>query len=84
MFVARHCPSQTLVVVKQTNVDVQNAEQFENLKVCACFEVFTEQHIQQHNLYCISEIVFLKLSPLIFLKNKVYELFSGFSEVNLY
>ena len=34
MFVARHCPSQMLVVVKQTNVDVQNAEQFENLKVC--------------------------------------------------
>ena len=34
MFVARHCPSQTLMVVKQTNVDVQNAEQFENLKVC--------------------------------------------------
>lgn len=40
MFVARHCPSQTLVVVKQINVDVQNAEQFENLKVCACFEVY--------------------------------------------
>ncbi|XP_020628327.1 STE20-related kinase adapter protein alpha-like isoform X2 [Orbicella faveolata] len=32
VFVARHCSSQTLVVVKQTNVDVQNAEQFENLK----------------------------------------------------
>lgn len=32
VFVARHCPSQTLVVVKQTNVDVQNADQFENLK----------------------------------------------------
>ena len=40
MLVARHCPSQTLVVIKQTNVDVQNAEQFENLKVCACFEVY--------------------------------------------
>ena len=40
MFVARHCPSKTLVVVKQTNVDIQNAEQFENLKVCACFEVY--------------------------------------------
>lgn len=44
MFVARHCSSQTLVVVKQTNVDVQNAEQFENLKVCACFEVLTARH----------------------------------------
>ncbi|XP_078375973.1 STE20-related kinase adapter protein alpha-like isoform X2 [Oculina patagonica] len=32
VFVARHCPSKTLVVVKQTNVDVQNAEQLENLK----------------------------------------------------
>ena len=28
-------------------------------------------------------IEFLKLSPLIFLKNKVYELFSGFSEVKM-
>lgn len=35
MFVARHCPSKTLVVVKQTNVDVKSAEQLEELKVCA-------------------------------------------------
>ena len=35
MFVARHRPSKTLLVVKQTNVDVQNAEQLEELKVCA-------------------------------------------------
>lgn len=39
MFVTRHCPSKTLVVVKQTNVDVQNAEQLENLKVCTCFGI---------------------------------------------
>lgn len=32
VFVARHCSSKTLVVVKQTNVDVQNAEQLEELK----------------------------------------------------
>ena len=34
MYVAHHCPSATLVVVKQTNVDVQNTEQLEDLKVC--------------------------------------------------
>ena len=45
MFVARHCPSRTLVVVKQTNVDVQNAEQLEDLKVCACFEVRTKSNV---------------------------------------
>ena len=33
VFVARHSPSKTLVVVKQTNVDVKNAEQLEELKV---------------------------------------------------
>ena len=33
VFVARHSPSKTLVVVKQTNVDVQKAEQLEELKV---------------------------------------------------
>ena len=33
MFVACHFLSKTLVVVKQTNVDVQNAEQLEELKV---------------------------------------------------
>lgn len=32
VFVARHCPSKTLVVVKQTNVDVKSAEQLEELK----------------------------------------------------
>ena len=42
MFVARHCSSKTLVVVKQTNVDVQNAEQLDNLKVCACYGFFLE------------------------------------------
>ena len=35
VFVACHCSSKTLVVVKQTNVDVQNAEHLEELKVCA-------------------------------------------------
>ena len=34
MFVARHSSSKTLVVVKQTNVDVQNAGQLDELKVC--------------------------------------------------
>ena len=33
VFVARYSPSKTLVVVKQTNVDVKNAEQLEELKV---------------------------------------------------
>ena len=37
VFVARHSPSKTLVVVKQTNVDVQKAEQLEELKVWAYF-----------------------------------------------
>lgn len=32
VYVASHCPSKSLVVVKQTNVDVQNAEQLEDLK----------------------------------------------------
>ena len=34
VFVACHRTSEKLVVVKQTNVDVQNARQLEELKVC--------------------------------------------------
>ena len=34
VYVASHCPSKSLVVVKQTNVDVQNPAQLEDLKVC--------------------------------------------------
>ena len=67
MFVARHCPSQTLVVVKQTNVDVQNTEQFENLKVCTCFEVF--QYLRLALLtdrlilcYCLTSLLVLHSS----------------------
>jgi len=56
VFVARHCPSKTLVVVKQTNVDVQNAEQLEELKVCALWPIITSQennhfHFHYHYRY---------------------------------
>ena len=34
VFVACHRTSEKLVVVKQTNVDVQNTRQLEELKVC--------------------------------------------------
>lgn len=62
MFVARHCPSKTLVVVKQTNVDVKSAEQLEELKVravrvCGHFGAF-EEKIFLLNLISSLDILF--------------------------
>ncbi|XP_073235999.1 STE20-related kinase adapter protein alpha-like isoform X2 [Porites lutea] len=51
VFVARHSPSKTLVVIKQTNVDVKNAEQLEELK----YEVQVLRSLSHPNIlpfYC--------------------------------
>ena len=45
VFVACHRSSETLVVVKQTNVDVQNARQLEELKVCINDIVFFNKKV---------------------------------------